>query len=42
MCLSDAYELVGGERKPLMNYVSAISVGHARRKEARARHAQER
>ena len=26
MCLSDAYELVGGERKPLMNYVSAISV----------------
>lgn len=26
MCLSDAFELVGGERKPLMNYVSGISV----------------
>lgn len=26
MCLSDAYELIGGERKPLMNYVSGISV----------------
>ena len=25
MCLSDAYELVGGERKPLMNYVSIIA-----------------
>lgn len=26
MCLSDAFELVDGERKPLMNYVSGISV----------------
>ena len=26
MCLSDAYELVGGERRPLMSYVSGISV----------------
>lgn len=26
MCLSDAYEVIGGERKPLMNYVSGISV----------------
>lgn len=26
MCLSDAYELVGGERRPLMNYVAGISV----------------
>ena len=26
MCLSDAYELIGGERKPIMNYVSGISV----------------
>lgn len=26
MCLSDAYELVGGERRPLMNYVSGISI----------------
>lgn len=26
MCLSDAFELVGGERRPLMNYVSGISV----------------
>lgn len=26
MCLSDAFELCGGEKKPLMNYVSGISV----------------
>ena len=26
MCLSDAFELVDGERRPLMNYVSGISV----------------
>lgn len=26
MCLSDAFELVGGEKKPLMSYVSGISV----------------
>lgn len=26
MCLSDAFEVCGGERKPLMNYVSGISV----------------
>ena len=26
MCLSDAYELLGGERRPLMSYVSGISV----------------
>ena len=26
MCLSDAYELGGGERRPLMSYVSGISV----------------
>ena len=26
MCLSNAYELVGGERRPLMSYVSGISV----------------
>ena len=26
MCLSDAFELVGTERRPLMNYVSGISV----------------
>ena len=26
MCLSDAYELIDGERRPLMNYVSGISV----------------
>ena len=26
MCLSDAYELVGEERRPLMSYVSGISV----------------
>ena len=26
MCLSDAYEISGGERKPLMSYVSGISV----------------
>ena len=26
MCLSDAFELVGGERRPLMHYVSGISV----------------
>ena len=26
MCLSDAYELVGGERRLLMNYVSGISI----------------
>ena len=26
MCLSDAFELVNGERRPVMNYVSGISV----------------
>ena len=26
MCLSDAFEVSGGERRPLMNYVSGISV----------------
>ena len=26
MCLSDAFELVDGERRPLMSYVSGISV----------------
>ncbi len=26
MCLSDAYELVGGERRPLMSYVSGVSI----------------
>ena len=26
MCLSDAYELTGGERRPLLSYVSGISV----------------
>ena len=26
MCLSDAFELIGGERRPLMHYVSGISV----------------
>ena len=26
MCLSDAFELVNGERSPVMNYVSGISV----------------
>ncbi len=26
MCLSDAFEIVGGERRPLMSYVSGISV----------------
>ncbi len=26
MCLSDAYEVTGGERRPLMSYVSGISV----------------
>lgn len=26
MCLSDAFELIDGERKPLMSYVSGISV----------------
>ena len=26
MCLSDAYELVGEEKRPLMSYVSGISV----------------
>ena len=26
MCLSDAYEATGGERRPLMSYVSGISV----------------
>ena len=26
MCLSDAFELISGERRPLMHYVSGISV----------------
>ena len=26
MCLSDAFAVSGGERRPLMNYVSGISV----------------
>ena len=26
MCLSDAFELVGEEKRPLMSYVSGISV----------------
>ena len=26
MCLSDAFELVDGEHRPLMSYVSGISV----------------
>lgn len=26
MCLSDAYELTDGERRPLLSYVSGISV----------------
>ncbi len=26
MCLSDAFELSGGEKRPIMNYVSGISV----------------
>lgn len=26
MCLSDAFELSGGEKRPVMNYVSGISV----------------
>lgn len=26
MCLSDAYEVSGSERKPLLSYVSGISV----------------
>ena len=30
MCLSDAFELVDGERRPLMSYVSGISVDEKR------------
>lgn len=30
MCLSDAFELIDGERRPLMSYVSGISVEDGR------------